>query len=57
MKTKLAYEEYLNEMGIPEDDKRSNGGRIPDKCKYGTWVRKNDSTMFEVGFREWKANN
>lgn len=52
-KTKKDYEEYLNEIGIPEDDKRSNGGRIPDNSNYGTWLRKNDPIAFQVGFNEW----
>jgi len=51
--TKSEYEEYLNEIGIPEDDKRSNGGRIPDDANYGTWLRRNDSIAFEVGYQEY----
>ena len=54
MKTKKDFEEYLNEIGTPEDDKKSNGGRIPDYCKYGTWLRKNDCIAFEVGYSEFK---
>lgn len=54
--TKADYEEYLNELGIPEDDKRSNGGRIPDHCDYGGWLRRNDPIAFEVGYREWVSN-
>jgi len=53
-KTKSEFVNYLNGFGIPEDDKRSNGGRISDHAKYGTWLRKNDPIAFEVGFREWK---
>lgn len=52
-KTRLGYEEYLNELGVPDDDLRSNGGRIPDGSKYGTWMRKNDPIAFNVGYREW----
>ena len=52
-KTKIAYEAYLNDFGIPEDDKKSNGGRIPDHARYGSWVRKNDPIAFEVGYQEW----
>jgi hypothetical protein len=51
--TKNEYEEYLNELEIPEDDKRSNGGRIPDHCKYGTWLRNNDPIAFNVGYNEF----
>jgi len=53
-RTKSNYENYLNELGIPEDDKKSNGGRVPDYCKYGSWTRKNDTIAFTVGFREFK---
>jgi hypothetical protein len=50
---KKYYEEHLNEIGAPEDDKRSNGGRIPDYCRYGTWLRRNDPIAFNVGFNEF----
>ena len=50
--TKKEYEEYLNEVETPEDDLKSNGGRIPDTSKYGTWLRKNDPIMFNVGYSE-----
>ncbi len=53
---KKQYEEYLNEIGTPDHDLKSNGGRIPDHCKYGTWLRKNDPIAFEVGFNDWKRN-
>lgn len=52
--TKKDYEEYMNEMGIPHDDIKSNGGRIPDNCKYGSWIRRNDPVAFNVGYREFK---
>lgn len=55
--TKQTYVDYLNEIGIPEDDKKSNGGRIPDHCNYGEWVRKNDPVAFNVGYREFAENN
>ena len=52
--TRKAFVEYLNELGAPQDDLRSNGGRIPDtNTKYGKWLRLNDSIAFEVGFQEW----
>jgi hypothetical protein len=50
--TKKEYELWLSEVGCPEDDKQSNGGRVPDACKYGKWVRKHDPIMFAVGYRE-----
>ncbi len=53
-KTKSNYEKHLNEIGTPEDDKESNGGRVPDHCKYGNWLRKNDPIAFEVGYREYQ---
>ena len=54
-KTKQGYEEWLNEIGVPEEDKRSNGGRIPDNTSlWGTWMRKNDPVAFNVGFNEWE---
>lgn len=40
------FEEYLNELGTPQADLESNGGRIPDSMPYGTWLRKNDSIAF-----------
>jgi hypothetical protein len=52
-KTKKDFQEYLNELESPEDDKRSNGGRIPDNAKYGDWLRRNDPIAFECGFYEW----
>lgn len=33
--TKKQFTDYLNDLPIPEDDKKSNGGRIPDTAKYG----------------------
>lgn len=53
--SKIAYEKYLNQEGIPEDQKRSKGGNIPDYVKYGTWLRVNNPELFEKGYREWKA--
>ena len=53
-KTKNSYEDYLNETGIPEDDKRSNGGRVPDHMPYGEWVRRNDPIAFNVGYNDYK---
>ena len=46
------YEEYLNELGIPPQDLKSNGGRIPDHIPYGTWLRRNDSIAFWLGIQE-----
>ena len=54
MATKQEYEEWLNELEIPFDDLKSNGGRIPDNSKYGTWIRRNDPIAFNVGFQEFE---
>jgi hypothetical protein len=55
--TKKAYEIYLNELGVPRDEKWSNGGRIKNSIKkYGTWLRNNDPVMFNVGYNEWKID-
>ncbi len=53
MKSKKQFIEYLNEIGAPEDDLRSNGGRIPDGAKYGNWLKKNDPIAFNVGYQEF----
>ncbi|MFO7979059.1 MAG: hypothetical protein R6U64_10410 [Bacteroidales bacterium] len=53
--SKISYERHLNQSGIPDQDKKSNGGSIPDYVKYGTWLRVNDADLFEKTYREWKA--
>lgn len=50
--TKKEYEEYLNEVGIPDDDLKSAGGRIPDHANYGSWLRRNDPIAFQVGYND-----
>lgn len=55
-RSKIAYQTFLNEIGIPQDDRKSNGGRINDRSLYGNWVKRKDPIMFEVGFRDWKSN-
>lgn len=54
--TRKQYEEYLNELGIPEDDKQSNDGRIPDNVRYGSWLRRNDPVAFNVGYEDERRN-
>ena len=54
---KKQYEEYVNEIGIPNDDKKSNGGRIPDHCKYGTWTRISDPIAFNCGLNDENRKN
>lgn len=48
------YVEYLNEMGIPDLDLESEGGRIPDGAQYGDWLRENDPIAFNVGLNEYE---
>lgn len=54
--TKRMHVEYLNEIGIPEDDKQSNGGRVKDSTPYGNWLSRKDPIAFEVSFQETKQN-
>jgi hypothetical protein len=49
-KTRKMYEEHLNNMGIPDYELKSIGGRIPDHVKYGSWLRRNDFLNFELGY-------
>lgn len=53
--SKIAYERHLNQLGIPEEQKKSKGGQIPDYVKYGTWLRVNEPEGFESGYQTWKA--
>jgi hypothetical protein len=54
-KYKKDFEKYLNDnISIPEHDKKSNGSRISDNSKYGSWLRKNDPIAFEVGYHEYQ---
>ena len=48
--------DYLNEIGVPKDDKKSNGGRIPYYAKYGNWLKKHDPIAFNVAHREFILN-
>jgi len=54
--TKQQYEEYLNTFDIPDDDVKSNGGRIPDNARYGSWLRRHDPVMFHVGYNTMLDN-
>lgn len=54
--TKKEFEDYVNfDVEIPPDDRKSNGGRIPDHAPYGTWLRKNDPVAFEIAYRELES--
>lgn len=52
-KTRSEYERHLNDCGIPDHDRKSNGGRCADNAGYGSFLRKHDPVMFDVGFNEW----
>ena len=54
-KTKQDYENYLTDMKAPLEDMKSNGGRIPDMCEYGRWIRKHDPIAFNIGYNEFIA--
>lgn len=54
--TKREYQEWLNELEIPVQDLKSNGGRIPDNAKLGDWMRRNDPVAFNVGHWEKCVN-
>ncbi len=58
MKTisKQDYTEWLNELEVPNEDLKSNGGRIPDNADYGDWMRRNDPIAFNVGLNEYRRN-
>lgn len=53
-RSKKNYTEYLNKISAPASDLKSNGGRIPDRAKYGEWLKKNDPIAFNVGYNEWR---
>ena len=52
--TMKKFEEYLNELAVPENDRKSNGGRIPDHALYGTWLRRNDPIAFRCGYYDYE---
>ena len=54
--TRTDYERFLNDLGVPEEDRRSNGGRISDHAAYGTWTRREDPVAFNVGYNEFVRN-
>lgn len=55
--TKADLEDYLNGIPVPDHDKKSNGGRIPDTCHYGSWLRRNDPIAFEVAYDDFLDMN
>jgi hypothetical protein len=50
--TRQDHAKWLNEIPVPFEDLRSNGGRIPDNARYGEWMRRNDPIAFNVSFQE-----
>lgn len=54
---KSNYVVFLNKMGIPENEKRSKGGKVPDHTFYGGWLFQNDLKEFTKGYEEWKKKN
>lgn len=44
----------LNELGVPELDRKSNGGNIPDGANYGEWMRRHDRVAFNVTVQEYR---
>ena len=53
MRTKQAYENYLNTLECPEHELKSNGGLYPDNAEFGSWMRRSDPIRFSVGYNEW----
>jgi hypothetical protein len=38
----------LNQQGIPDMEKKSNGGLVPDFAQYGTWLKNNNPSRFNA---------
>ena len=55
--TEKEFEEYLNELGFPNDDHLEDVGRVSWKSvnKYGTWLRRRDPVSFNVAKREHES--
>lgn len=54
--SKSNHVDWLNEVGPPLEDLKSNGGRIPDGTDYGAWMRRNDPVAFNVSYYERQRN-
>ena len=56
--TKEMAENELNEIGCPHHEHPETGGRVSwaSVNTYGTWLRRNDPTAFEVYFQENKRS-
>lgn len=54
--SKTTFERELSDKGIPEDEKQSKGGKVPDRTKnYGLWMRFNQRPRFEALHKAWVA--
>lgn len=53
--SKISYERHLNQSGVPDKERKSKGGIIPDYVKYGTWLRVNNPDKFIKGYEAYKA--
>ena len=52
MYTRTEHAAFLDELGVPDDDLHSNGGRIPDRAQWGQWMRRNDPIAFNLSYQE-----
>lgn len=50
--TRAQLEEYLNTLDVPAEDRKSEGGRIPDAARFGSWLRRNDPVAFEAALSD-----
>lgn len=51
---KKLFEFKLNSFGVPDLEKQSNGGPVPDKIKYyGTYLYENERGLFNQLFDEY----
>jgi hypothetical protein len=51
--TKTDFERVLNAQGVPDSERKSNGGRLMDKTQYGYWLRHNDLVQFNVLYNDY----
>ncbi|QXM07271.1 hypothetical protein [Crassaminicella indica] len=50
--TKKMYEEYLNKLGISENEKFEKKIKYRGK-KYGSWLRRNHKESFDIGYNQY----
>lgn len=53
MDTLETFEKWLNNKPIPLHMRQSNGGKIPDEEKLGTWLRTFDLSFFLLGYENF----